>query len=391
MGEAVIVSAVRTPIGKAYRGSLVGRDVFDLAEVVVIESLKRSNVPAEDLDDLALGEVLQGGGDVARYVATKLGMDHVPGIALNRHCTSGMAAIQLASADIRAGMTRAAIAGGAESMTSSPQVFKKKPFPYGGVEPWISPSHPDTPEAPNLNMGITVGENTAAIAGITRQDQDAWALQSHQRAVAAIDAGRFADEIVAVEVADGRGGTRIADTDDGPRRDTSLEKLAKLPPAFQKDGTVTAGNSSPINDGAAAVVVVDGDYAAEHDLAPLAIVRSWASVGVEPRRTGLAPTVAVPTALRRAGLTADDVDLVEIHEAFASMAVACTRELGFDPQIVNVNGGGVALGHPVACSGARILVTLIHELRRRGGGTGVATMCAGGGMAGATVVEVPAG
>jgi acetyl-CoA C-acetyltransferase len=309
---------------------------------------------------------------------------------VNRHCTSGQAAIQIAAADIRAGMTRAAIAGGAESMTSSPQTFKKQPFPYGGVEPWISPSHPDSPEAPNMNMGITVGENTAEIAGVTRADQDAWALGSHQKAVAAQQAGRFADELVAVEVPDGQGGTRIVDADDGPRPDTSMNKLARLPAIFKRDGTVTAGNSSPINDGSAAVVLADSDYAEERGLAPLAIVRSWATVGVEPRRTGLAPTVAVPKALQRAGLELDHVDLVEIHEAFASMAVACTRELGFDPDIVNVNGGGVALGHPVGCSGTRIVVTLLHELQRRGGGIGVATMCAGGGMAGATVIEVPA-
>jgi acetyl-CoA C-acetyltransferase len=292
-----------------------------------------------------------------------------------------------AAADIRAGMTRVAVAGGAESMSQTPRSYMASPEPFGGIEPWMSLTHPLTDDAP-LVMGITVGENTAAEAGVTREDQDYWAYHSHARAVAAIDDGRFAQEIVPMELRDRKGNVTLFDTDEHPRRDTSLEKLAALRPLFKTGGTVTAGNSSSFNDGSAALVVADEAYAAERGQRPLAIIRSWAAAGIEPARTGLAPTIAVPKALERAGVRAQDVKLVEINEAFASMAVASSRILGFDHDIVNVNGGAVGLGHPVACSGARILVTLIHELRRRGGGYGVATLCAGGGMSLAAVVEV---
>ncbi len=383
----VIVSAVRTPIGKAGR-SLAPLGAAQLGKVAVVEALRRSGVPTEDVQDLALGEVLQGGGDMARYITTEVGLDHIPGVAVQRQCASGLQAVSQVAADIAAGMISAGIGGGAESMTQMPQVMRRSPYPFGGVEPWVSPSHPDSPEAPNMKMGITVGENSAEEAGITREEQDEWSYHSHQRAIAAIDDGRFAEEIVPVEVPIGRGETRTVDTDEHPRRDTTPERLAKLPALFKPGGTVTAGNSSGINDGAAALVLTSDTYAADHGLDVLASIRSWASVGVEPRRTGLAPTVAIPTALERAGLTTDDVDLVEINEAFASMAVACARILGFDHDIVNVNGGAVGLGHPVACSGARVLVTLVHELRRRGGGIGVASLCAGGGMGAAMVVEV---
>ncbi len=383
----VIVSAVRTPIGKAGR-SLAPLGAAQLGKVAVVEALRRSGVPTEDVQDLALGEVLQGGGDMARYITTEVGLDHIPGVAVQRQCASGLQAVSQVAADIAAGMISAGIGGGAESMTQMPQVMRRSPYPFGGVEPWVSPSHPDSPEAPNMKMGITVGENSAEEAGITREEQDEWSYHSHQRAIAATDDGRFAEEIVPVEVPVGRGETRTVDTDEHPRRDTTPERLAKLPALFKPGGTVTAGNSSGINDGAAALVLTSDTYAADHGLDVLASIRSWASVGVEPRRTGLAPTVAIPTALERAGLTTDDVDLVEINEAFASMAVACARILGFDHDIVNVNGGAVGLGHPVACSGARVLVTLVHELRRRGGGIGVASLCAGGGMGAAMVVEV---
>ena len=389
MGDPVVVSAVRTPIGRANRGGLVDVDVFELAKVVVGESLKASNVPAEDLQDLVLGEVLQGGGNVARHTATDLGLDHVPGAAVQRACASGLQALNTVSADIRSGMTRAAIAGGSESMTRAPQVFRTRRGAYSGVEPWISPTHPDSPEAPNLNMGVTVGENAAEEVGVSREEQDEWAYHSHQRALAAIDDGRMAEEIVAVEVPAGRRETRVVDTDEQPRRDTSVESLAQLPAMFKAGGTVTAGNASGINDGAAAMVVVDEDHARDRGLEALAVVRGWAAVGVEPRRTGLAPSEAIPLAVERAGLRLDDISLFEINEAFAAMAVASSRVLGLDHEVVNVNGGAVGLGHPVACSGARIVVTLIHELRRRGGGYGVASLCAGGGLGAATVIEVP--
>jgi acetyl-CoA C-acetyltransferase len=392
MADAVIVSTARTAIGTARRGSLVDFDAFDLAKYAVQESLKRSGIPVEDVDDIVLGEVLQGGGDIARYVAVELGMLEVPGLAHNRHCASSLASAQSAAASIKAGMDRVVIAGGSESLTQSPQVFKKLKGSYSGVMPWLSPSHRATPDAPDRDMSITVGWNTAQKCGITREEQDEWAYHSHMRAIAAIDEGRFRDEIFAVEVPAGKGETRVFDTDEHPRRDTTVEKLAALPvlhpeiPGF----SITAGNSSGLNDAACAMVLCDSDYAAANGLEPLAIVRSWASAGVPPADTGLGPTLAVPKALARAGLDTNDVALVEINEAFASMAVASSRILGFSHDIVNVNGSGCSLGHPVAATGARMVTTLISELRRRGGGIGVATMCAGGGMGSATVIEVPA-
>ena len=368
---------MRTPIGVAYKGALAGVSVFDLAKPVVAEALKRSGVPPEEVDDLILGEVMEGGGNVARHTAIDLGLPlDTPGMAVQRACASGLSAVNTAAAEILAGMERVVIAGGAASMSQTPAVTK-----YG--EPFISPTHPDTPDAPNLNMGITVGENTAEQCGITREEADHWSYWSHHRALAATDDGRFAEEILPLAV-----GEVLFEHDEKPRRDTTLEKLASLPTVFKEGGVVTAGNSSSLNDGACAVVVVDGAYAAAHGLTPIATIRSWANAGLAPRETGIAPTVAIPRALERAGLTTADVDLVEINEAFATMAVASSRVLGFDHAIVNVNGGAVGLGHPVACSGARIVTTLIHELRRRGGGIGVAALCAGGGMSTATVIEV---
>jgi acetyl-CoA C-acetyltransferase len=384
MGTPVIVSAVRTPIGRAHRGRLVDVDVRELGALVVREAVGRAGIAATDLEDIALGEVLQGGGNVARYVANDLGLLDVPGLAVQRHCASGMQGLTSVAADIAAGMIDVAVAGGAESMSRSPRTFDHGVDPASD-EAWISPSHPDRPDAPNLDMVVTVGENTAREAGVTREAQDAWALASHERAIAATDDGRFTQEVVPVELPSG-GAFR---DDEHPRRGTTLERLAALPPLVGEGGTVTAGNASGINDGAAAMVVADEDWARERGLPVLARVRAWASIGIDPRLTGLAPTRAVPKALARAGLRAADVDLVEINEAFASMAVASSRRLGFPHHIVNVNGGAIGLGHPVACSGARIVVTLVHELHRRGGGIGVATLCAGGGMGAATVLEVP--
>ncbi|MGQ0802849.1 MAG: thiolase family protein [Actinomycetota bacterium] len=391
MGDAVIVSVARTAIATARRGSLIDVDAFELGKAAVGEALKRSGIPSEDVDDIVLGEVLQGGGCIARYAAIELGLTEVPGLAHNRHCASGMAPVHTAAGSIRAGMDRVVIAGGAESITQSPQSMKKQRGSYSGVQPWLSPSHPETPDAPTMDMSITVGWNTAQACNITREDQDEWAYQSHMRAVETIDEGGFADEIFAMEVPAGkRGETRTFDTDEHPRRDTSMEKLAQLPPLHPEiEGfSITAGNSSGLNDASCAMVICDSDYAQDHGLDPLAIVRSWASVGVPPRDTGTAPTLAIPKAIKRAGLQLDDVKLVEINEAFASMAVASSRILGFPHEMVNVNGSGCSLGHPVAATGARMVTTMIYELRRRGGGYGVTSMCAGGGMGSATVLEV---
>jgi len=390
MSDAVIVAAIRTPIGRTGR-SLAPLTLQGIGAQTVAGLIAASGVDVNEIDDLIIGEVLQGGGCTARYIAHQLGLPaDTPGGAVQRQCATGMMAVQEAAANIRSGMARVVVAGGIESMTRSPLLFSKSPMPFGVMQQFLPPSHPDSAEAPNMNMLITVGENTANECGITREESDHWSYHSNIRAAAAADDGRFGAEIIPVTVPVGRGEVATLTVDEHPRRDTTPEKLAALPSLTGPNGTITAGNSSGIADGGAALVVVDRDYAEAHGLEVLATVRSWNSCGIEPARTGLAPTVCVPRALERAGLSTSDVDLVEINEAFASMAVACSRKLGFPHEIVNVNGGAVGIGHPVAASGARILVTLIHELRRRGGGIGVGTLCAGGGMGSATVLEVSA-
>ncbi len=392
MGDAVIVSATRTAIGTAMKGTLVDVDAADLGKWAIGEALKRSGIPADDVDDIQMGEVLQGGGDLARYAAVELGLLHVPGVALQRHCASGMAAVQGAAASIMAGMDTVVIAGGAESVSSAPSSFKRV-LGTDTAEPWMSPSHPETPDAPAFDMSITVGWNAAEKVNVTREEMDFWSYESHRRAVEAIDEGRFDDEIFAIEVNRRDGETIVFKVDEHPRRTTTLEKLASLKPLHPEiEGfSITAGNASGLNDGSAAMVLVDSEYAKSNGVEPLATVRSWASAGVPPAETGLGPTLAIPKALKRASLTVADVDLFEINEAFASMCVASTRILGIPHEITNVSGSGCSLGHPIAATGARMIVTLVHELRRRGGGIGVASMCAGGGMGSATVIEVPAG
>jgi len=282
MTDAVIVSAVRTPIADAYKGSLAHVSIHDLAKVAVSAALQRSGVAAQDVDDLVLGEVLHGGGDVARYIAVDLGLPpDIPGLAVNRQCATGMSAIDVAAAEIMAGMNRVAIAGGAASMTQAPATYLKAATAYGHMQQWLSPSHPDTPDAPNMNMMITVGENTAELCDVTRQDMDEWSYHSHRKAVAAIDAGRFDDEIVPVDVPAGRGETASFATDEHPRRDTTPETLAGLR-ALTAQGNITAGNSSPLNDGAAAVTLCAADYAQAHGLPVLATIKSWAAAGVPP-------------------------------------------------------------------------------------------------------------
>jgi acetyl-CoA C-acetyltransferase len=327
---------------------------------------------------------------IARNVALRLGLDHVPGMADNRHCAAGLGAVQIASASIRAGMDSAVVAGGTESLSSSPRSLKSNPPSAHDYQPWMSPSHPETPDAPAFDMSITVGENTARMAGISRQASDEWALRSHLHAAASVDDGRFAEEIVPVEVPDGAGGTRLFEHDEHPRRDSTIERLAALPVIHPEieGATITAGNASGLNDGAAAVVVVSDEFAASHGLTPLARVRGWASVGVKPAETGLAPIQAIPKAAGRSGVAVGDIELFEINEAFCSVAVATVRQLGLDPEIVNVNGSGCGLGHPIACTGTRMVVTMLHELRRRGGTLGCVSMCAGGGMGSALVLEL---
>jgi acetyl-CoA C-acetyltransferase len=378
MPEAVLVSALRAPIGTAGRGTLRDTTAFDLANHVV--SAAKAGLDPEQIDDVILGEGLYGGGVIARHAAITSGLTTVPGLAMNRHCAAGLAAVQNAAASIRAGMDELIIAGGVNSASTSPRSKIRV-----GEEwlDWMSPTHPDRPDAPNRDMSITVGWNAALKAGVTREDMDAWALRSHQHAIQAIDEGRFKEEIVPIETPHG-----LFAVDEHPRRDTSMEKLAKLKVLHPEiEGfSITAGNACGSNDGAAALVVASDRLG----LPALAYVRSWASVGIDPAYTGLAPVEAIPKALKRAGLTVDQVDLFEINEAFAAMCVATIRLLELDPEKVNVSGSGCSLGHPVAATGARMLVTLVHELRRRGGGIGVASMCAGGGMGSAAVIEVPA-
>ena len=381
MPDAVIVSALRTPIGTAGKGSLRDTSAFDLAHHIVtstVESLDRID-PAR-IDDLILAEGLHGGGVIARHAAITAGLQNVPGLALNRHCAAGQSSVQTAAASIRAGMDTIVIAGGVNSASTAPRALMRVGDEF---VPWMSPTHPDRPDAPNRDMSITVGWNAAVEAGVTREEMDAWALRSHRNAIAAIDEGRFKEEIVPVDTPHG-----LFSVDEHPRRETTLEKLASLKPLHPEiEGfSITAGNACGANDAAAALTVASSDLG----LPALATVKSWASVAVDPSRTGLAPVEAIPKALARAGMTFCDVDLFEINEAFAAMCVATVKLLDIDPDKVNVSGSGCSLGHPVAASGARMLVTLIHELRRRGGGIGVAAMCAGGGMGTATVIEVPA-
>jgi acetyl-CoA C-acetyltransferase len=378
MPEAVLVSALRTPIGTAFKGSLRDTTAFDLADHVV--GAAAEGLDPALIDDVILGEGLYGGGVIARHAAITAGLTSVPGLAQNRHCAAGLAAVQGAAASVRAGMDELIIAGGVNSASTAPRSRLRAD---GEWADWFPPTHPDRPDAPNMDMSITVGWNAAVKAGVTREEMDAWALRSHRNAVRASDEGRFDDEIIPVMTSRG-----LFAADEHPRRDTSLEKLASLKPLHPEiEGfSITAGNACGANDGAAALVVASDRLG----LPALATVRAWASVGVDPAETGLAPVQAIPKALGRAGLTAADVGLFEINEAFAAMCVATVRLLGLDPDRVNVNGSGCSLGHPVAATGARMLVTLVHELRRRGGGLGVAAMCAGGGMGSAVVIEVPA-
>ncbi|MFI6223772.1 thiolase family protein [Nocardia salmonicida] len=380
MPEAVIVSALRTPIGTARKGTLRDTDAFTLADHVV--AAVADGLDPSRIDDVVLGEGRYGGGVLARHAAVTAGLTTVPGLATNRHCAAGMAAVQSAAASIRAGMDRLVIAGGVNSDSTAP----RSRFRVGEdewLEPWTSPSHPDRPDAPNLDMSITVGWNAAVKAGISRAEMDAWALRSHRNAIAAIDEGRFADEIVPIKTPHG-----LFDTDEHPRRDTTMEKLAGLKVLHPEiEGfSITAGNAAGANDGAAALAI-----ASDHlGLPALGVIRSWASVGVDPAVTGLAPIEAIAKAVSRAGISLSQVRLFEINEAFAVVPLATIKALDIDPDLVNVSGSGCSLGHPVAATGARMIATLVHELRRRGGGFGIAALCAGGGMGSATVVEVAA-
>ena len=388
--RAVIVAAARTAIGTARKGSLADVPAIELAKPVVAAVIDRSGLDPADFDDFVLAEVMQGGGDSARYIAVDLGLTEIPGLAVNRQCASSLSAIAIGAGQIAAGMSRAILAGGMESLSTGPILQKRIPFTAGkstqDYTQWFPESHPPTDDAPAMDMSITVAHNCNVQYGLTRQDQDEWALRSHQRAVKAIDAGSFTDEIIPVEVPQPDGSTVTFAEDEHPRRATSMESLAGLKVLHPEiEGfSVTAGNSSGMND-AAAVVALAGPDTQQNVLAR---VLSWTQVGLEPNRTGSGPIKAIPKALELAGRKIEDVALFEINEAFAAQAVACTRELGLDEEIVNVYGSGISLGHPIAATGARMVTSAIHELQRRGGGIGVLSMCAGGGMGSAMVIEV---
>jgi 3-oxoadipyl-CoA thiolase len=384
----VVLSAVRTPVGR-YGGVLAGERPDDLAALVIGEAVSRAGVPAEGIEDVWFGAANQAGEDnrnVARMAALLAGLpESVAGLTVNRLCASGLAAVVGACHAVVAGDGDLFVAGGVESMSRAPLVMAKPetPFPRGNRTVWDTtlgwrfPNPRLEAMFPLESMGET-GENVAERYGVSREEQDAFALQSQRRWADADAAGRFADELVAVGE---------AERDEHPRPDTSEEKLGALKPAFREGGTVTAGNSSGINDGAAALVIASEERARGLGIEPLGAFVGSAVAGVDPRVMGIGPVPAVRKLLERSGVSVEDVDLVELNEAFASQSLVVIRELGLDPEKVNVNGGAIALGHPLGMSGARLVVTLLHELRRRGGHYGLATLCVGVGQGQAALFE----
>jgi acetyl-CoA acyltransferase len=391
MHEAVIVSAVRTPVGKAPKGALRYSRPDDLAATVIAEAMRRvPDVNPDDVDDVVLGCAMpeaEQGLNVARVASLRAGLPvSASAVTVNRFCSSGLQAIAYAAERIMLGQASVVVAGGTESMSL---------IPMGGhtvaPNPGLVDSYPDV----YLSTGL-VAENHARQSGISREAQDVFALRSHERAIAAIDSGRFSDEIVAVtarlSVPSPTGGAPTmreitVDTDEGPRRDTSLAALGKLAPAFNAAGSVTAGNSSQTSDGASALVLVSMQYALDRGLTPLARFIGYATAGVPPELFGIGPVPAVAKALKLAGMSLADIDLVEFNEAFAAQVLACLAELDIADDRLNVNGGAIALGHPLGCTGARMTTSLIHEMGRRGSRYGLVTMCVGGGMGAAGIFE----
>jgi acetyl-CoA acyltransferase len=392
MNDAVIISAVRTAVGKAPSGTLRGTRPDDLGATVIAEALRRApGLDPREIDDVILGCAMpeaEQGLNVARIASLRAGIPvEASAVTINRFCSSGLQAIAFAAERIMCGFASAIVAGGTESMSLVPMTGNKF-----SPNPTLADVYPDV----YLSTGL-VAENHARESGISRAEQDAFALRSHQRAVAAIDAGRFAGEIVAVTASrldpsnghSGRPVTRQVSfaVDEGPRRDTSPEALAKLRPAFHAHGTVTAGNSSQTSDGASAVIVTSAARARELGLAPLGRFVAFATAGVEPERFGIGPVPAIRKVLKLAGLSLDQIDLIELNEAFAAQVLACLKALAIDPDRLNVNGGAIALGHPLGCTGAKLTTTLLYEMKRRGARYGMVTMCVGGGMGAAGIFE----
>ncbi len=389
MREAVIVSAVRTPVGKAYKGALRSARPDDLAAVALAEALRRApGLDPREIDDVILGCAMpegEQGMNVARIAMLRAGWPvEISAMTINRFCSSGLQSIALASERIAAGHAEVIVAGGTESMSLVPMGGNKI-----SPNPWLVEHYPDS----YLNMGLTA-ENLAREFSISREQCDEFSLKSHQKAVAAISAGKFRDEIVPVEVhrvslGNGKPKTeQVAfDTDEGPRADTSLEALAKLKPAFHAHGVVTAGNSSQMSDGAAAAVVMSAERARSLGLQPLARLAAYATAGCPPERMGVGPVFAIPKALRMAGVTLDQIEVIELNEAFAAQSLAVIQQAGLDPARVNPNGGAIALGHPLGCTGAKLTATLLAEMARRHSRYGMVTMCVGGGMGAAGIFE----
>jgi acetyl-CoA acyltransferase len=382
MAEAVIVSAVRTAVGKAPNGTLRGTRPDELAATVIAEALRRApGVDPAEVEDVILGCAMpeaEQGLNVARIASLRAGVPvSASAVTVNRFCASGLQAIAYAAERIMSGMSTTIISGGAESMSL---------VPFGGNKispnPALVDSYPDV----YLTTGL-VAENHARESSISRAEQDAFSLRSHQRAVAAIDAGRFTDEIIPVTARLVGASDASFAVDEGPRRDTSLEALGKLRPAFHVSGTVTAGNSSQTSDGASAVVVMSAERARTLGLAPLGRFVAFATAGVAPERFGIGPVPAIQKVLKLSGLTLDQMDLVELNEAFASQILACLKELPIDPDKLNVNGGAIALGHPLGCTGARLTTSILYEMRRRKARYGLVSMCVGGGMGAAGIFE----
>lgn len=391
MTEVVIVAAVRTPIG-SFGGSLKDISAVDLGSLVIKDAIERAGLEPEQVDEVIMGNVLGAGlgQNVARQMSVHAGVPvTVPAFTINKVCGSGLKAVQLAVQAVLCGDAEVVVAGGAENMSQAPYILPNQRWGsrMGNatvVDTMLRDGLTDGFE--DYHMGITA-ENVAEQYGITREDQDSFALQSQKRAVAAVESGRFKEEIIPVEIPQRRGEPLVFDTDEFPRKDVSLEGLSKLRPAFQKDGSVTAGNSSGINDGAAAVVVMSAEKAKELGVPVLATIKSYASAGLDPKVMGCGPIYASRKALEKAGLTVADLDLVESNEAFAAQACAVAKELNLDLEKVNVNGGAISLGHPIGASGCRILVTLLHEMQKRDAKRGLVTLCIGGGMGTALIVE----
>lgn len=390
MKEVVIASAVRTAVG-TFGGTLKDVPAVELGAIVIKEALKRAGIKGDMVDEVIMGNVLQAGlgQSPARQASVKAGVPvEIPAMTLNKVCGSGLRAVSLAAQIIKAGDADILVAGGMENMSAAPYLVPNARWGVRmGDTKFVDSMIKDAlwESFNDYHMGMT-SENIAERWGITREEQDKFAYNSQVKAAAAIKSGRFKDEIVPVKVKMKKKGEVIFDTDEHPR-ETSLEKLAKLKPAFKKDGTVTAGNASGINDGAAALVVMSADKAKELGIKPLAKIVSYGTRGLDPSIMGYGPVEATRIALKKAGMTIDDLDLIEANEAFAAQSIAVARDLHFDMSKVNVNGGAIALGHPVGCSGARILVTLLYEMEKRNSKKGLATLCIGGGMGTAMIVE----